>query len=56
MLAAASEAAGSCAAARLEAFELRPGKWVLIAAARDDDPIRIPPFDAITFGLGELWP
>ena len=40
----------------LEAFELREGEWVLIAAAKDDDPIRIPPFDAITFSLGELWP
>ena len=40
----------------LEAFELRGGEWVLIAAAKDDDPIRIPPFDAITFGLAELWP
>ena len=40
----------------LEAFELREGEWVLIAAAKDDNPIRIPPFDAITFSLGELWP
>ena len=40
----------------LEAFELREGEWVLIAAAKDDDPIRIRPFDAITFSLGDLWP
>ena len=40
----------------LEAFELREGEWVLIAAAKDDDPISIRPFDAITFSLGELWP
>ena len=40
----------------LEAFELRDGEWVLIAAAKDDDPIRIRPFDAITFSLGDLWP
>ena len=40
----------------LEAFELRDGHWVLIAGAKDDDPISIRPFDAITFNLGDLWP
>ena len=40
----------------LEAFELREGESVLIAAAKDDDPICIRPFDAITFSLGDLWP
>ena len=40
----------------LEAFELREGEWALLAAAKDDDPIRIRPFDAITFSLGDLWP
>ena len=40
----------------LEAFELRDGEWVLIATAKDDDPIGIRPFDAITFSLGDLWP
>ena len=40
----------------LEAFELRDGYWVLIAGAKDDDPISIRPFDAITFSLGDLWP
>ena len=40
----------------LEAFELRDGQWVLIATAADDDPVRIRPFDAITFSLGDLWP
>ena len=40
----------------LEAFELRDGQWVLIATAADDDPVSIRPFDAITFGLGDLWP
>ena len=40
----------------LEAFELREHEWVLIASAKDDDPISIPPFDAITFSLGDLWP
>ena len=40
----------------LEAFELRDGEWVLIASAKDADPISIRPFDAITFSLGNLWP
>ena len=40
----------------LEAFELRDGQWVLIASAKDDDPVSIRPFDAITFSLGDLWP
>ena len=40
----------------LEAFELREGQWVLIASAKDDDPVCIPPFDAVTFNLGDLWP
>ena len=40
----------------LEAFEMREGHWVLIATAKDDDPVCIRPFDAITFSLGGLWP
>lgn len=40
----------------LEAFELRDGHWMLIATAKDDKPINIRPFDAITFNLGDLWP
>ena len=40
----------------LEAFELHDGRWLLIASAKDDDPISIRPFDAITFSLGDLWP
>ncbi len=40
----------------MEAFELRKGQWVLIGTAKDDDPVCIPPFDAITFSLADLWP
>ena len=40
----------------LEAFELRNGEWVLIATARNDDPVSIPPFEAISFPLNALWP
>ena len=39
----------------LEAFELHDGQWLLIASAKDDEPVSIRPFDAITFSLGELW-
>ena len=40
----------------LEAFELHEGEWLLIASAKDDDPVSIRPFDAITLSLGDLWP
>ena len=40
----------------LEAFELRNWEWAPIATAKDDAPVRIRPFEAITFNLGDLWP
>lgn len=40
----------------LEAFALRDGVWALIAALKDDEEVRVPPFDAITFPLSALWP
>ena len=40
----------------LEAFKLRDGQWVLLATLVDDDPVSLPPFDAITFPLDALWP
>ena len=40
----------------LEAFELREGQWVLIAAAKDTVRISVSPFEAITFDLDALWP
>ena len=36
----------------LETFELHDGHWLLIASAKDDDPVNIRPFDAVTFNLG----
>ena len=39
----------------LEAFELHDGQWLLIASAKDDEPVSIHPFDAVTFSLGDLW-
>ena len=40
----------------LEAFELHDGQWLLIASVKDDEPVSIRPFDAISFSLGDLWP
>ena len=40
----------------LEAFKLRDGQWVLLATAKDDDPVQVRPFEAITFSLADLWP
>ncbi|EYD76083.1 hypothetical protein Rumeso_02272 [Rubellimicrobium mesophilum DSM 19309] len=40
----------------LEAFALRDGSWSLLGALRDDDPVRLPPFEAVEFPLGALWP
>ena len=39
-----------------EAFELQDGHWLLIASAKDDEPVNIRPFDAVTFSLADLWP
>ncbi len=39
----------------LEAFESRKGKWVDIGRFSGDDRASIPPFDAITIALAELW-
>ena len=39
-----------------EAFELHDRQWLLILSAKDDKPVSIRPFDAITFSLGDLWP
>ena len=40
----------------LEAFALEEGRWVLITALEGQADISVPPFDAITFELGSLWP
>jgi Uma2 family endonuclease len=39
----------------LEAFELQEGRWTLIATLKDDDQVAVPPFDAVTFSLADLW-
>ena len=39
----------------LEVFELSEGKWVLLGAIREDEPVCFPPFAAVTFALADLW-
>ena len=39
----------------LEARELRSTKWVKIATLHDDAIVSLPPFEAISFCLGDLW-
>ena len=40
----------------LEVFELRGTQWVLIDTLFDDAPVSLPPFEAVSFNLGHLWP
>lgn len=40
----------------LEAFELHNGQWLLLDTLTENDPVSLPPFDAISFSLGDLWP
>ena len=40
----------------LEANVLRGGKWVESAMLYDDATVSLPPFEAISFNLGDLWP
>jgi Uma2 family endonuclease len=40
----------------LEAFALAERKWLLVATYRGSQQVSAPPFDAIAFSLGVLWP
>ena len=40
----------------LGAFELREGRWVLLKQFAGNANVSVPPFDAITFSLADLWP
>ena len=40
----------------LEAFALRDTEWVLIDTLFDDALVSLPPFEAISFNLSDLWP
>ncbi len=39
----------------LEAFELESGRWALIDSLCDDAIVALPPFDAVSFPLSDLW-
>ncbi len=39
----------------LEAFELVGGRWTLLKSLQKEDEVKVPPFDAVPFGLGVLW-
>ena len=39
----------------LEAFELAGSRWVLLETLVGDAPVSLPPFEAIRFGLADLW-
>ncbi len=39
----------------LEAFELKGGQWTLIASLSESAAVSVPPFDAISFALSDLW-
>ena len=39
----------------LAAFALRGGRYALIGKRSGDDPVSLPPFDAIEFNLADLW-
>ena len=44
------------AARTLEAFVLHRRGWTPAGSAREDEPVSLPPFEAVTFPLDALWP
>ena len=40
----------------LEVFVLHEGGWTPAGAAREAEPVSLPPFEAVTFPLDALWP
>ena len=40
----------------LEVFESQEGKWFLWGTFQENDTVSAPPFDALHFNLGRLWP
>ncbi len=39
----------------LDAYALKDGDWASVGSASDQDMVCLPPFDAISFSLGDLW-
>ena len=50
------KATGMRPATYQDVLDAPPNMIAEIVAAQDDDPVSIPPFEASTFSLGELWP
>ena len=44
------------AARTLDAFALEGGAWTPAGSARENDPVALPPFEAVTVPLDALWP
>nr|VFK41924.1 MAG: Putative restriction endonuclease [Candidatus Kentron sp. TC] len=40
----------------LEVFTRQKNKWLFCRAFQESDPVAAPPFDALRFDLGALWP
>ena len=40
----------------LEAYRLHEKSWLLVQTFSDQESVSAPPFDAISFPLGQLWP
>ena len=41
---------------KLEVHELRDGRWLLLQTVSQHQTVVAPPFDAVSFSLGMLWP
>jgi Uma2 family endonuclease len=40
----------------LEVYQLNDaGQWLLLGTLKENDPVQQPPFDAVSFSLGDLW-
>ena len=39
----------------LEALALRAGRWILLGRCQENDPVSLPPFEAVSFRLSTLW-
>jgi Uma2 family endonuclease len=39
----------------LEAYALTDNGWLLVATLKDEDVVAVPPFDAVSFSLSDLW-
>jgi Uma2 family endonuclease len=40
----------------IEGFTLVDGHWLLLGTISGEDPVRLPPFESVSFPLATLWP